>query len=147
VTRLARGAAIVAAASLVIVGIALARSSGASARHATPASSPDPIPKATAPAPPAPVMDVPTLPRPSLATLDAGSMPWGDTSALVAAEQLRLDVCDCEDLACVAAANKRYARALGEIDPRTANPASKAEMHAANQCVARLLAAAGDAGR
>ena len=50
VTRLARGAAIVAAAVLVIVGIVLARSSGAAARRDTPATSLDPIPGAARPA-------------------------------------------------------------------------------------------------
>jgi hypothetical protein len=148
VKRLSSGAAVVVAAALVLVGIGVARSGGASAGR-TPAGSPaGPVEQAASPAPPvpraapAPAASSPALPGPSAPASDAGPGPWGNTSALVAAEQLRLEVCDCDDLGCVAAANKRFAKALGEIDPRTSDPAAKAEMHAANQCIARLLGVA-----
>jgi hypothetical protein len=66
--------------------------------------------------------------------------------ALVAAEEYRLDVCDCETRECLDDANRRYVRGMGRVTPGSAGEASRAEMHVANECITQLLARLREAG-
>ncbi len=136
-------AAIAALALLVLVaGVAagLGRSRGVASKAALPASS---APASTTPGAGAPLL----LPvTPPVAAIDGGPHDVATTPALVAAEEFRLSVCDCETRECIDEANQTYVKGMGQVAPGSSNAESRAEMHAATTCIRQILARLRDGG-
>jgi hypothetical protein len=138
-----RGRAAILAA---VAGAFIALAAGLAARRATGSDGripPSPIATTGASSDPEPMSRTGGVP--AISSAYVGSPPGPSNAAdarggsvLVAAEEYRLAVCDCETRDCIDAENRKYVRALGQLDPSTASAASRAEMHAANACIADI---------